>query len=215
MILCDVGNTHLHFWRNGQVLHVEPKELTRNKFDQEIYYISVNEKNEKLLHKICSKAYNLDSIIKIPSEYVGLGVDRRAACIAVKNGAVIDAGSAITIDLVEDGKHLGGCILPGINELNNSYGRISPALKTRVSFGLEPESMPQSTKEAVFYGLIKSIILTIRDTIGSKKAYFTGGDGKYLSKFFNNSVYDETLVFRGMRISIQNALKERKKENND
>ena len=33
----------------------------------------------------------------------------------------------------------------------------------------------------------------------------TGGDGKFFSKFFSNSIFDRTLIFRGMLKAIKNA----------
>jgi len=59
-----------------------------------------------------------------------LGVDRWMALLAagamVKTDCmVIDAGSAITVDLLRaDGHHLGGAILPGFNTSNDSFRRI-------------------------------------------------------------------------------------------
>ena len=139
-------------------------------------------------------------------------MDRRAACLCVEDGVVVDVGSAITVDVMRQGKHQGGYILPGFNEILNAYARISPALQGNINFTLEPNTLPLNTKDAITYGILKSTILTIQNTIGSKKAYFTGGDGKYLAKFFAQAIYDETLVFRGMRISIERALQQHRKQ---
>ncbi|ETD27119.1 type III pantothenate kinase [Helicobacter canis] len=212
MLLCDIGNTHFHFWDNGKISHILPKSLHKSMFSQEIYYISVNAQHEKLLNKTFKTTYDLESIIHLPTQYKGLGVDRKAACLCVDDGVVVDVGSAITIDVMSGGKHQGGYILPGFNEIINSYARISPALRGQINFGLEPNVLPNNTKDAIGYGVLKSTILTIQNTIGSKKAYFTGGDGKYLAKFFAQAIYDETLVFRGMRISIEKALQKRRKQ---
>ena len=212
MVLCDIGNTHFHFWDNGQITHILPMHLNKHLFDQEIYYISVNKQNEKMLNKTFKTTYDLESIINLPTKYVGLGVDRKAACLCITNGVIVDAGSAITIDVVANSKHQGGYILPGLSEFIQAYGRISPALKTNINFGLEPIELPLNTKNAITYGVLKSIILTIQNTIGSQRAYFTGGDGKYLAKFFTQAIYDETLVFRGMRISIERALERRRNQ---
>jgi len=59
-----------------------------------------------------------------------LGVDRWLALIAAahicnRNCIVIDAGSAITLDLLRsDGQHLGGAILPGLNTSLDDFKRI-------------------------------------------------------------------------------------------
>lgn len=59
-----------------------------------------------------------------------LGADRwmallAAAAMVQTDCIVIDAGSAITVDLLRaDGHHLGGAILPGFNTSNDSFRRI-------------------------------------------------------------------------------------------
>ena len=42
-----------------------------------------------------------------------MGVDRRALCLSHENGIFVDAGSAITVDVVEEGRYQGGYIFPG------------------------------------------------------------------------------------------------------
>ncbi len=212
MILCDIGNTHFHFWNNGAISHIEPKKLRKNMFNEEIYYISVNEQNEKILQKTFKNIYNLESIVKPTSKYFGLGVDRCAACLGIQNGIIVDAGSAISVDVMIDNQHQGGYILPGLYEFIKSYERISSNLKSTINFGLELDKLPNNTKDAISYGILKSIILSIKQTIDSKdqKIYFTGGDGKYLAKFFPQAIYDESLVFRGLNIAITNVLQEKR-----
>jgi type III pantothenate kinase len=59
-----------------------------------------------------------------------LGADRwmallAAAAMVETDCIVIDAGSAITVDLLRaDGRHLGGAILPGFNTSNDDFRRI-------------------------------------------------------------------------------------------
>ena len=38
----------------------------------------------------------------------------------------------------------------------------------------------------------------INEVSRNKKIYFTGGDGKFLSKFFDNALYDDSIIFKGM-----------------
>ncbi|MBR6952593.1 MAG: hypothetical protein IKH66_02110, partial [Campylobacter sp.] len=63
---------------------------------------------------------------------------------------------------------------------------------------IDLEKLPNRTVDAVSYGLIKSVILLIKDFAKDRKIYFTGGDGHYLSQFFSNSIYDRNLIFRSM-----------------
>ncbi len=43
----------------------------------------------------------------------------------------------------------------------------------------------------------------LQNTCLEKNIYFTGGDGKFFSKFFKHSIYDKMLVFRGMQKAIE------------
>lgn len=207
MILCDIGNTYIHFCDTYKVWKNLPDEINKKELSSDIYYISVNPINEKKLLKVHKNSYDLSSIIKFDTPYNGLGIDRKAACLGITDGVIIDAGSAITVDVMSDGNHLGGFILPGLAAYMQAYKNISPALDKRINFGMDYDEMPLNTQSAISYGAIKSIVLIIKDTIGDKKAYFTGGDGKFLAKFFEKAVYNEMLVFNGMQLSIDNALK--------
>ncbi len=79
--------------------------------------------------RFVSEARTLDVINAYP-EPDRLGDDRWLALIAARELAagdciVIDAGSAMTLDLLRaDGRHLGGAILPGINTSIESFKRI-------------------------------------------------------------------------------------------
>lgn len=204
MTLCDVGNTYLHF-KTPSLLCRQKSDSLDAKFIQSletVYYISVSKDNESKLLSLCPKAIDISNLIHIPTQYQGLGVDRKAACLSVKDGVVVDAGSAITIDVMEDGKHLGGYILPGIFSYITAYSSISEALRKPLLFHT-PKLFPQNTQEAISYAIFESIIELIKKVSQGKRIIFTGGDGKYFCQFFEQSIYDETLIFRGMEISMQ------------
>lgn len=203
MLLCDVGNTFLHFYHNGKVWKEKPYHITQKKQDLPIYYISVNPRFERCLlasHNVC---INISKYIELNSGYQGLGIDRMAACKAIDDGVIIDAGSAITLDIMHEGFHMGGFIMPGLNAYKNMYANISPALESNIEMAVDLSTLPQNTKDAISFGTIKSIVLMIKSATKSKKLYFTGGDGKFFAKFFENAIYDNTLVFKGMQKTIQ------------
>jgi type III pantothenate kinase len=85
-----------------------------------------------------------------------LGADRWMAILAAaglsrRDCVVIDAGSAITVDLLRaDGRHLGGAILPGFNTSNEQFRRIfshidfeHPAIAQRAAPGCSTEAAIQ------------------------------------------------------------------------
>ncbi|PAF48486.1 pantothenate kinase [Helicobacter sp. 12S02634-8] len=212
MILCDIGNTYVHFYDKRKIWKNKPEAIDKKELHADIYYISVNPTNEQKLIAAHKNSYNIAKIIDFDTPYMGLGIDRKAACLGIDDGVIVDAGSAITIDVMCQGKHQGGYILPGLAGYGHIFEQISTALKLPINFATPLDTLPLDTQSAMSFGVLKSIILCIQDTIKDQKAYFTGGDGKFLSKFFPKSVYNEMLVFNGMQISIDQALKYHKEQ---
>ena len=99
---------------------------------------------------------------------------------------------------------MGGYILPGINSYEACYASISKRLDKRIDPNVLLDALPQKTEDAISYGAIKPIIMILEHTCRDKIVYFTGGDGKYFSKFFKKSIYDRSLIFRGMQKAIEN-----------
>lgn len=201
-MFCDIGNTYFHFYHKGCIWKENPKNLSKK--EGEIFYISVNPEYEKKLLALHSSCINLAPFFTLDTGYIGLGIDRIAVCEAIQEGVIVDAGSAITIDVMQGGMHLGGYILPGIASFIEMYGKISPALKVMPDLSVEFDLLPQNTKEALGCGILKSIVGMIKEVSGGKKIYFCGGDGKFFSKFFDDSVYDDTLIFKGMQKAYEN-----------
>jgi type III pantothenate kinase len=204
MILCDIGNTHFSFYKNGRIWKEPIKKPTITESSEQILFISVNQKGTQKLKYHRPDAIDISSFLRLDSIYRGLGVDRVAVCMAIKEGVIIDAGSAITVDVVQNSIHLGGYILPGLNAFRQCYADISPILDINLNPNIDISSLPQSTEEAVSYGVIKSTILTLQSSIKTKNIYFTGGDGKFFAKFFDDAIYDESLVFKGMIKALEN-----------
>ena len=198
MILCDIGNTSFHFLING----IEKKYLLSEKlenFTQKVYYISVNEEASLKLIKHSKECINLEKDIKFETSYIGIGIDRKMVCYDIKDAVIIDAGSAISVDIIENFQHQGGFILLGLKALINTYAKISPVLNVDFITKLNLDKLPLNTKDAISYGILKSIILPIKEISSNKQLIFTGGDGKFLSEFFPNSIVEKHLIFKNMK----------------
>lgn len=202
MILCDIGNTNATIFENGKISKMKIEDFKNFKANGKVYYISVNDGIEAKLQSDAN-FINLEPLFRIDTIYQGLGIDRAVNCYTIKNGIVVDAGSAITIDVMHDGMHLGGCILPGISQTLNSYKNISKRLDVTLNSKIDLDALPQKTLDAVSYGIVKPIVLLIENIASNQKIYFTGGDGEFLSKFFKNGIYDKMLIFRGMQALIE------------
>ncbi|MDR0407684.1 MAG: type III pantothenate kinase [Campylobacteraceae bacterium] len=195
MIFCDIGNTNAHLLIKGR-LHVKSiEEFLKLSFDEKVYYICVNDGVKSLLFAK-ENFFDLEPYITFDTRYCGMGIDRICVCKAVNDGVVVDAGSAITVDIMKKGVHIGGYILPGLIAYNRAYASISSRLELNINKDVKLDKMPKNTKDAISYATIKSIKLMIKNSAKDRKVYFSGGDGKYLSGFFKNAIYDEMLILK-------------------
>ncbi|MDQ7046225.1 MAG: type III pantothenate kinase [Sulfurovum sp.] len=203
VLLADIGNTYFHIYDGDAVEHLAYDDAIDTYQNQKLYYITVK-------HQLSSKIEhiplwtNISSHIKIKGEYETMGVDRKALCLSHRDGLFVDAGSAITVDVVEQGVYKGGFILPGLKGYMQTYKNISTVLDTNLDKEVNIEELPTTTKEQISYGIIASIKALIDKHSKGKKLYFTGGDGKFLSAYFKDAIYDEKLVFDGMQKVIGN-----------
>ena len=201
-LLADIGNSRVHIYNGKEVFHLLHDEAIERYAKEKLYYISVNHRLEERI-KAETSWENISGKVHIAGEYEAMGVDRRALCLSHDNGVFVDAGSAITVDVVERGVYRGGFIYPGLSAMQESYARISPALKTALDTTIDLTRLPLTTKEQISYGIIASIKALIVQHSKGKNVYFTGGDGKLLSTFFDHALYDETLVFQGMKRALR------------
>jgi len=200
-LLADIGNSRIHIYDGKEVVHLLPDEAISRYASQKLYYISVNHHLEA---RIQAKTLweNISERVHIDGEYETMGVDRRALCLSHESGVFVDVGSAITVDMVEQGCYKGGYIFPGLWAMLKSYKEISPALEAVLETKIDLTRLPLTTKEQISYGIIASIKALIAQHSKGKCIYFTGGDGKLLSTFFEHACYDETLVFQGMKQAL-------------
>ena len=205
VLLADIGNTHFHIYNGKKIEHLSYKNAIEKYHGEKLYYISVKQELDNEISSI-KNWKNISKKMILEGDYDTMGVDRKALCLSHRNGIFVDAGSAITVDVVNDGIYQGGYIFPGIKAMLESYKTISPVLDTDLNEMISLEQLPTTTKDGISYGIIASTKALIDKHSDGKKLYFTGGDGKLLSTFFKEATYDEMLVFNGM----QQALKDRK-----
>ena len=148
-----------------------------------------------------------------------LGVDRLAAAVAAvevmgcRDCLVVDFGTAITIDLVEDGVYRGGNISPGVRTrfraLHDCTSRLPECSPTD-----EELEYGSTTRQAIEQGVMQGITYEIEGYISHFSAQnvkisliFTGGDAKYFVKRIKNAIFANCeLVICGLnRILEYNA----------
>lgn len=202
MILCDIGNSNVDFYQDGKVWSLSHEKFKDFSTKESVYYICVNEEIGRYLHQK-GTFVDLEPYFEFDTIYEGMGIDRIASCSTINDGMIVDAGSAITVDIMSGGMHLGGFILPGLMAYERCYKSISPKLYVSINPSILLDALPQKTSDAISYGVVKSIIMLLESTCKDKKIFFTGGDGKFFSKYFKNSIFDRTLIFRGMLKTIK------------
>ena len=197
VLLADIGNSNFHIYDGVKVEHLSYEEAIRKYSNERLCYISVKQQLDATIEEIATWK-NISSQMKLEGGYETMGVDRQALCHSHDDGVFVDAGSAITVDVMENGTYMGGFIYPGLKAMIDTYSAISPALETQLNETISMQCLPTTTKDGISYGIIASIKALIDKHSDGKRLYFTGGDGKLLSSFFEEAIYDEMLVFDGM-----------------
>lgn len=196
MLLCDIGNTSYHFLRHTNDYKENVKTFNPKTIQETIYYICVNVEVQKVLETL-DNWIDLSQYVDKKNYYETMGVDRIFACEAIGDGVIVDAGSAITVDLVVTGSFKGGFIYPGVKAMRETYKRISPALDYPFNYKLDLSQMPKNSRDAISYGYLK----TLHGEVVShqKQIFLTGGDSQELLHIFPDAMVNAHLIFDGMK----------------
>jgi len=200
MLLYDIGNTNIKRYHDGKITVENDADFPKEKF----YYICVNSAYHDSLEKL-DNAINLEPKIKLDTQYKGLGVDRKIVCKALNNVVIIDAGSAITVDIMSEGKHQGGFITLGLHSFRQSFAKISDALEFEIDENIDLNTLPQNTKDALNFATFQAVVGAIEKVRGDLPLVFCGGDGEKLLRFFKDASYHDSLVFEGMKEVIKES----------
>lgn len=145
-----------------------------------------------------------------------LGKDRLAAAVAAwynypgKDMLIIDAGTAVTMDLVNSrGEFVGGAISPGMGmrfkALHTFTGRLPLVTKKDIGF-LTGTSTEDSIRSGVINGItceIDGIIDEYRKVYPGLLVIFGGGDSIFLLKRLKNSIFAlSNPVLNGLNIIL-------------
>lgn len=178
--------------------------------------------NELTALSIFCTVHVLDHTTRIPfkNSYAtpgSLGVDRIALATAAfyhnahANTLVIDAGTCITYDMVNDyGEYLGGGISPGIQmryrAMHEQTSRL-PLLEKEMPIDL----IGNSTENSMHSGVVNGACAEIDGLIDQYKSRFsdltvilTGGDSQFLSKRLKNTIFaDSKFLLRGLNYLLE------------
>jgi type III pantothenate kinase len=157
--------------------------------------------------KLFCEVHQLSHASKIPfkNSYATpetLGVDRIALATAAfyhnphGNTLVIDAGTCITYDLVNDyGEYLGGAISPGLAMRYKALHQQTSKLPLLQAIN-EVNLIGNTTQASIHSGVINGILAEINGLIDQYNQGFkdltvilTGGDARFLSKRTKNTIF--------------------------
>jgi type III pantothenate kinase len=202
MLLCDIGNTSYHFFDGKKDYKEDALGFDPSTLKEKICYICVNPHVKEVL-KSLENWFDLSLHVDMSKYYTTMGIDRVAACEAISEGIIVDAGSAVTVDLVKGGVFEGGFIYPGIKAMRETYKNISPVLDYSFNFECDLDIMPKNSADAISYGYLKTLYSEV--TAHNMQIYLTGGDAKKFAKIFPHSHVDEMLIFKGMKKIMKKA----------
>lgn len=238
MMLIDIGNTRLKIYESGGCITAITHEQSIEKIKTAILSVKVNldsvvvkivsvatsEINEALKEiiqtqggeawfaQVDNHALGVSCGYKY---YEQLGVDRWLGVVAgynmvgKNNVLVVDAGTAVTIDLIQTGgEHKGGYIIPGVSLSLQALSKGTMAENIN-SAGIEMYTLAEGvdTKAAMENGVLLAICGAVvaeicrvgRDCL----LVLTGGDGLKIkqilqSEFGVKSIYQKDLVLEGL-----------------
>ncbi len=195
-LFCDIGNSTATFFDKERVFRIKPDRI-REYAKKRVYFINVNPLLESELKEF-DRWIDLEPFVNLPGAYEGLGIDRKVLSLAVEEGVVVDAGSAVTVDLMIRGSYGGGFIYPGRRSFFDAFRRISDRLGKAPLLDFDSEFLPKSTQEALGYGFVMPLVRAVESIAKGRPIYLTGGDAQIFERHFKNAICDEKLIFKGM-----------------
>jgi len=217
-ILLDIGNTRTKWKFEGKFfeLNTENFKLEKLPKSSNIWVSNVSNKaldvNNKFIHFVESQE-KYKSLINAYDNPQSLGPDRWVGMIASyefsqgKSFIMIDIGSAITIDIVnQSGIHQGGLIFPGLKKIRECFNNFP------ISSNINIDKIGQSTEAAWTIGTLSLIVNTINLKVRELNTncphaliFLTGGGYPEIQDFlkFDHS-YHKNLVLDGIEFFANN-----------
>ncbi|WP_299800612.1 type III pantothenate kinase [uncultured Maribacter sp.] len=236
-LIIDAGNTNvkLAIFKKSEIIHLETvvvdlfveavkkifKEFPRIKSSIVSSVGSLSKEQMKVVAVFCD-LHELSNASKVPfkNSYASpqtLGVDRLALATAAyyfnphQNNLVIDAGSCVTYDMINDfDEYLGGAISPGVqmryNAMHHQTAKL-PLLEKKELL----DYIGNTTENCLHSGVVNGITLEIDGVIDLYKARFenltvilTGGDTLFLSKRLKNTIFaDSKFLLKGLNYLLE------------
>ncbi len=181
-----------------------------------VWVSSVGREQDEVIRKLFPKAqfavsqvahFGLSNSYEDPHK---MGVDRWLAMQAVwseqpnKAHIVIDAGTAITLDVIDEfGRHVGGYICPGFNMMKASLLGGTQRVMAQDSWQLG-RALGNNTQDCVDHGIQDMVACWLeghRSRQPNACIWVTGGDGMRLVSLLSSPVtFEADLVLDGLKV---------------
>ncbi len=236
-LVVDIGNTYVKFAVFDKNVMVFDDRFNINSFTTRVkelfkvyprietaIYSSVGAPDKKYLAVLTlfCKVHVLSYESKVPfkNSYATpqtLGIDRIALATAAfyhaphKNTLVIDAGTCITYEMINDfDEYLGGAISPGIEmryRAMHEYTSALPLLEKQAPLDL----IGNSTQTGMHSGVVNGVCSEMDGIIDQYATRFkdltvilTGGDALFLSKRLKNTIFaDSKFLLKGLNYLLE------------
>jgi len=217
-IYLDIGNSNAKWKFEGEYFETSTNDFSLDELPKssKIWVSNVSSNfviNSKSNTSLVKSQKSYKSLINSYQEPSSLGSDRWLAMVASyeinpsEGFLVVDIGTAITIDLVNNsGLHLGGTIFPGLLKVRNTFNNFPVTQQKNTN------EIGQSTKSAwsigtldLIVGGINQKINALKHKVPSSNIYLTGGGVSDVEKFLDFSYsYYKYLVLDGLELFANN-----------
>ncbi|MFQ3251725.1 MAG: type III pantothenate kinase [Glaciecola sp.] len=192
--------------------HAYLSNVGKDEVSAEIRSLCVATNTPLFIARTEAEAHGLTNSYLKPSN---MGVDRWLAMLACmrrssqKTFLVVDIGTAMTIDAVENGKHLGGWIVPGVSLMRESLFKNTQRVFGDAENKLSTE-FANDTPDCVSNGCNAQILGTLllaeqqmQKKVKKFELFLTGGDKNlFLNLNIQNKIECENLVLEGLTLFV-------------
>lgn len=228
ILIFDLGNTRIKWWQieNGHVISGGIAE-----YDNELAFLETlsgvyervlissvriaefNDFFAQVAARHFSKApewatsqYKFKNLTNGYKDFSALGVDRWLGMIGVSschpaNFILVSIGTAVTLDVVVDGIHLGGFIGPGKNAFLNALGQSTDGVQVKPNSG-QGYSLATTTTAAVNHAFLCMLSGMLQKTEAEVEkvlpVFVTGGDGELIFRIRPNACFLPQLMLKGI-----------------
>lgn len=206
-ITCDLGNTRSSFalWSKGEIIKMTENfsEVESNASHIIISSVTDNKLKTSLKKTLIRDYRTSDAFLDMPIHYSEtLGEDRYVQAYPFfKRGekiTLIDAGTFITVDYIDEKGMHGGAILPGLGVIKKSYTHAKKLFEPqRITH--KKSFFTHSTEEAIELGAAKAFSAPVMELIqNSERVIITGGDGITLSELIGQKEVVPHLIHQSL-----------------